>query len=745
SYEFRLERVDHDIGFWILVDQVAAVDFARLRLVQLSRADYLEDLKARYPEGGPPNLLRTSTFPLGLQSGWTLGRDQSDGDDVKLSADPSAGGPSGEPALHVETEQPTTIWSAPFAVPLAFHPHCASLYAKGIGRLALTVFCDGRQLSRAERELTDEWQRVWVSFDPVLMAQNYCLRIEATSAYWLDAVQVNFGAEPTEYSRQMPCEVHLGLPESDASVARVQFADEPAEVLYYLTGSPGRLRVRAVNVYGEEQDVPVPGLDQRPRRGTLTCKPFPQRPYGPLRVEAWVEDNRGERISPYNELVINRLPRPRHWGEDAPDSPFGVHTLSTTRHNVMAKAIGANWTRLHDAGLEYLGWWWLERTPGNWTFRDKELYRYRRDHLMILGELGTAPEWASYYPGKPHNGYFDRYYQPKRMEDYANYVRTVCERYKGVISAYDVWNEPWIYSWWAVAYDESRSDRAGYVTSERPQADFVRLMRTAYETAKAVDPALRILGFNSTTGGGSAANIGGYEWTQGVLEAGGMAYCDVICYHQYISGKPGYPGDVVEQGFHTATGAIREAFGELPKPVWMTEGSAARDTIGPGFYKHILPFENTENVTETADRLCRYMVSLLAQGVEKLFLYSMHAQSALGFPSNWRVIVTPEGYLHPSGVAHGILAWYLEDTRFVKTLPLQADVTAYLFQARDGSRSVAVLSGHPGHREYTLPRVADLRVADLFGNPLSEDAQLEDTLIYLSIDAGIERLEALLK
>jgi hypothetical protein len=458
-----------------------------------------------------------------------------------------------------------------------------------------------------------------------------------------------------------------------------------------------------------------------------------------------VEDRVGERLSAYNEIVVNRLPRPRYWGKDAPNSPFGVHTLSTTRHNLMAKAVGANWTRLHDAGLEYVGWWWLEREPGKWTFRDKEIERYRRDHLMILGELGTAPEWASYYPGKPHNGYFDRFYQPKRMEDYANYVRTVAGRYKGAITAWDVWNEPWIHAWWGVGYDESKPDRAGYVTSEHPQQDFTRLMQTAYETAKSIDPSLTVLGFNSTTGGGSSQASSGTDWTRGVLEAGGMDHCDAICYHAYIGGKPGYPDDVVEQGFGAATGPIRESYGKLPKPVWMTEGSAARDTIGPGFYHYTLPYENTENATETADRLSRYVMRLLTKGCARVFLYSMHAQSSLDAQQQWSVIVTPEGALHPSGVAHGILAWLLEDTRFVKAAPIREDFTAYLFEARDGSRSVAALSSHPGYKAYVPRRTRGIELWDVFGNPVPEGQPIGASLVYLFGDVSTERLETALQ
>ena len=749
AYDFRLTKLAEPVGFWINTGQAGELDLHKLRLARLTRADYIEELKREHGDAALRNLVRASRFPLGLPSGWALGRDNSDGDDVVVSPDPDAIGPSGAPALRVQTQEPTVLWSAPFAVPLAFQPHAASLYVRGTGEMRLTVLCDQRQIKRQSFELSGEadWQRVHVTFDPVLMARSYVLRIEAEGTFWMDALQVAAGSEPGAYASQLPCEVALASPPSDASAARVQFTDEPDAIAYCVTGEAqgARLRSKAVNVYGEEKALPPVELKgDLPATGELRYDVFGRKLRGPFRVEAWVEDAEGQRISAHEEIVVNRLPRPRYWGQDAPESPFGVHTASTTWHNLMAKAIGANWTRLHDAGLEYLGWWWLEREQGQWSFRDKEIKRYRRDHIKVLGELGTAPEWASYFPGKAHNGYFDRYYQPKEMGTYANYVRTVTERYRGVIDAYDVWNEPWIYSWWGVGYDESKSDRAGYVTSDDPQGDFVRLMRTAYETAKAVDANITILGVNSTTGGGGATSIGGSEWTRGVIEAEGLKYCDVVCYHQYIGGRPGYPGDVVEEGFRAATGPIAEREGRLPKPVWMTEGSAARDTIGPGFYHHTLPYPNEENVWETADRLCRYMVSLLAQGVDKLFLYSMHAQGALQPGSDWRVIVTPEGYLHPSGVAHGILAWHLEDTEFVKTLTLQDDVFAYLFEAKDGSRSVAALSPKSGQTGYTPP-AEGVEVVDLFGNALPKGEPVGDMLVYVSTEQPAAKLEAMLK
>ena len=120
-------------------------------------------------------------------------------------------------------------------------------------------------------------------------------------------------------------------------------------------------------------------------RGQVGYDAFPDRPLGQFRIEAWVEDSSGNRISSFNELLVTRIRRPRHWNEDAPDSPFGIHMGSTTRHHMLAKAIGINWTRLHDAGCAYTCWSFLEPHEGQWTFKDEDIARYRAHHISILG------------------------------------------------------------------------------------------------------------------------------------------------------------------------------------------------------------------------------------------------------------------------------------------------------------------------------------------------------------------------
>jgi len=54
---------------------------------------------------------------------------------------------------------------------------------------------------------------------------------------------------------------------------------------------------------------------------------------------------------------------------------------------MMAKAVGVNWVRLHDAGTEYIGWSFLEPEKGKWQFRDADLRRYRDHNLKTWSTL----------------------------------------------------------------------------------------------------------------------------------------------------------------------------------------------------------------------------------------------------------------------------------------------------------------------------------------------------------------------
>jgi hypothetical protein len=733
NWEFRLPKNDMSMGIWINLGGVGEFDIAKLKLERFSEQDLVDELKAKYPDGGPANLVRRSRFPLGLPMGWALDRDDSDGD-VAVT---EAGAGENALALRLASAETMTVRSAPIGLVYPIVTHTASLAVRGTGTWKLEAF--GPSLRPTSREFTasDEWTRVDVQFRP-RMGNPFCqVGISGTGELYVDKLQVGpSNAYTGDYVAPAPCEIAAALADGyDAGAARVVFDDETPRVVLAVTGqAPGALvRWQVFDIYGKK--VTMGRAKPAPR---VAIDGLPDT-YGGFRLEACVERD-GKPISPWDEVVWYRLRRPRYWGKDAPNSPFAVHTNSTTRHILMAKAIGINWTRLHDAGLQYFGWWNLESEKGKWRFFDRELKRYRQYGIKIFAELGTAPPWASYYQdsGLKTFGYFDKFFQPKDLADYANYVRVVCERYKNDIDAFDVWNEPWIHAWWGVAYDHEKGGRAGYITSEHPQADFARLMKVARDTARSVIPNAQVFGVNTTTGPTTnETHFSGSDWTRGVMEAGGLDNCDGIAYHAYTNGGIGYPNDSVEAGLAVAVGPIREKYGKVEKPIWMTEGSPLIYRMGNGMYHYTFPYGSGDNYLDSADRIARYSISMLANGVSRMFIYSMHSQGRYQLePKQWNAFTTDEGYLHPSGAAESQVAWLLEDTTFAERIEIGKGLYAYLFAGK--GRAVAALSSSPSFMPVPIPSGPGITATDLFGNPVPAGTKFTGRVVYLeakSLDA----------
>ena len=737
-FEMRIGAQAQPVGLWIDFADRGSYDLRDLSLRSYPKEDLIAAMKAAHPGGDTGNLVRNSRFPLGIQSGWSIDREVSDGDVVTLTPDEAVIGPSGAPALRIDTPVMTRNYTAPVAIPWSFMQHTASLFLRGDASGRLVIIGDGRELASQPFNVHGtDWQRVQVTFAPVFRGEIHSVRIDGKGRFWVDALQVEAGPAARPYASPMAREVALGLPESDASSARVQFEDEPAVVRFCVTGtSSGILKASVINVYGDRKDLPPVAIGAAFRQdGTLRYDVFADRPYGPFRIEARVENAQGQDISPPNELVVFRLRRPRYWGKDAPDSPFGVHTDPNTRHLLMAKAVGVNWVRLHDAGAQFIGWSFLEPAKGQWTFFDKDIERYRTYHLKILGMLETAPGWATNWK-KPATAYFERFMEPLDQADFANYVRTVTARYKGVIDSYEVWNEPWGALFMSYDFDEKQGKtfEDHFVRGKTPEADYARLMHTAYTAAKEVDPTIRILGFNSTSGDS------GRNWTKGILDAGGLQSCDAFSYHHYTTDFNGGPDDSAAKAYADATGPIVAAKGAMPLPVWMSEGDVLQNGLNFGMY-HYTTLENPgDDNIGAANRLARYMVSHRALGEVRTFLYSMHAQDYFApTPQEWSTLVTSEGYLHPSAAAHSALAWLLEDTRFVKLGKLADGVYAYYFQGK--SRAVAVLSTETVHAPFMIPHAKGIAVVDLFGNPIMKPAPLLENLVYLSNSGDLKALE----
>jgi hypothetical protein len=290
--------------------------------------------------------------------------------------------------------------------------------------------------------------------------------------------------------------------------------------------------------------------------------------------------------------------------------------------------------------------------------------------------------------------------------------------------------------------------RLKIVTSAHPQRDYVALQEAAYAAVKSVDPSITVLGFNTTsnetTRSGPEGVFSGAEWTAGVLAAGGENSADVASFHHYTGDVNGFPNDNVTRAVRTALGPNEQVSRRPDLPIWMSEGSSTvSGLVRHGLYRHVLPYRNGEDILRLTESVLRYDVSMLANGVEKIFLYSMGDIDTQGSPGSFRTLVNSDGSLHPSAVGRSSLAWHVDGLDFVQMLSLKDGVYAYIFGG--ASRSVAVICPTPGHGELVLPAPREgLVVRDLFANPMAENAVLGNQSVFISLEAPSAELLSIL-
>jgi hypothetical protein len=748
TYTFRIEQGSAvPIGLFFILRQAGDYDLASLKLSRLTPDEFYATI--RRPDKGTTNFFRNSRLPLGLQAGWNLSREFEEG---SVEADPTERGPSGYFPLKLQSTRKIALFSEPFQTSDPLQKNSLSLAFKGSGQWRVAIMDENlRELASRTLVPSRDWKTETIEFtldEQARASRALAFRIAGTGTISLDCFQAWAGTGPRAYTSQGECEVALALPESDISETRIQFSDTLPEIRYLASGNltGATLKMKAFDAFGQGKELPAINLGRQPasdsgkeEAGRAGFDVFPNAMLGQFRIEAWIERD-GKRISPFNEILVTRIRRPIHFTEDAPGSPFGAHFMASPLIIKMMKAAGVNWARLHDAGTDYIGWYHLESQKGVWTFHDEELNRYRTNHIKIFAGLQTAPTWASFYADsgkKDLDSYADRYFQPKDIDAWSNYVRTVTARYKGVIDDYFIWNEPWGASFWHTGYDP---EKKVYLAGPHPEADYARLSIAAYKAAKEGNPSAQIAGFNTTIGDT------GQEWTKGVFDGGAYDACDVVDYHFYTEEDQAMSGDQAQKGFNEAIGYIKEKVPSFAKPVYMSEGQStslgSSGGAGSGLYNHTLTWDaSSEKPVREADKTCRFVVANLAAGASKVFLYTAHGYEGLVQRPNISVLVGPDGYPHVELAAFSNLAWHLEDKKFIMDEPMGENGCAYIFEGKGGS--TAVLSGRR-NGNYPIPASPDFKVSDLFGNAVEGQAGFKGFLLYVDSPLPAETLAGVL-
>jgi polysaccharide biosynthesis protein PslG len=229
---------------------------------------------------------------------------------------------------------------------------------------------------------------------------------------------------------------------------------------------------------------------------------------------------------------------------------YGMSPADADRTMAVMQTTGVKTVRL------LIPWGFVEYLPGQyyWTDVDKIVNAAVAHGLSILGVIHSTPTWALAIGGLPTSG------PPQNPASYGNFAAQVATRYKGRISAYEIWNEPNAALFWSPA-----PYPAGYTS----------LLKAAYPKIKAIDPSVPVIaaGLGAIIDWLNVA-INPVKFVQQMYAAGAKPYFDALAYHPYqytLKFSDGVPvaNSPVNQLMQMRQVMI--ANGDASKKIWATE------------------------------------------------------------------------------------------------------------------------------------------------------------------------------
>lgn len=303
---------------------------------------------------------------------------------------------------------------------------------------------------------------------------------------------------------------------------------------------------------------------------------------------------------------------------------FGLHIHRADDDTIWPSARFGSW-RLWDANVQ---WTHLQPTREGWKFDklDRYIELAKSNNVSLLLPLGLSPWWASARPREQSAYGEGRAAEPAEMDDWRTYVRTVGQRYKGEINAYEIWNEP--------------NDKHFFSGTT---AKLVELTCEAYRVLKNIDPAILVVG-PAYTGG---QNIGKLE---DFLAKGGSGCIDVVAYHLYVPLGP-------PEAIPPLIGRIRQVMkrqGLEHLPLWNTEtGWIIENTDRTREGKLPEDWLRVGSDQSAAFVVRSYLLSI-AFGVDRFYWYAWDGKS-MG------LIEPIAKTVKPGGQALGVVARWLTD------------------------------------------------------------------------------------
>ena len=594
--------------------------------------------------------------------------------------------------------------------PCVFSVYVKSDRADAAVRVSLKEPEDRRRSSQPASSIGRQWQRIEVSYTPRGEFVRGCLGFDLPEGdqgertLWIDAAQFERGTAATPYHPR--AELEAGI---ETDTAGNIFTDPRKGLSFRLRAFndskesktlAGRLRV--TDFWGRTAWEEKPDLVVGPGQSA-------ERPYAVLggrrgffRIHWEPEGGPAESL---RCAVIEPC--------DEEDAIFGFnHAFSQDFLLPLAHQAGLRWWR--DWSTQWDAVQPKQGVPCDFRRQDVHINRVleQKGRMVVLLPFPSAgwaaavpPAAARYLNDRRAKGELSEQSQrqivaackPASLEDFAEYVRATVTHDRGRVAYYEILNES-LYTHYSLP---SASYGCGYKMS-----DYLDLLRTAYQAAKAADPKCTVIG--------GIACQPDREWEEQFIQQGGLRWCDVTNYHLYPSRQR---AESMENAFKTRWQQMQDRHQAMP--IWVTEFGLYAEDEPASIPSHagdatmdnaMRPDERTASVD-----LVQWAAMMLAHGVRKVFF---HAGTCGGFhdSSTGNMFFEYGGAPRKMYAALAVMARLLAaDFQFVRKWDNPSWLQAYEFRCR--GRTVVVLwTRKTGAPKLDVPQ--GFRALDLMGNSL---------------------------
>jgi polysaccharide biosynthesis protein PslG len=302
-------------------------------------------------------------------------------------------------------------------------------------------------------------------------------------------------------------------------------------------------------------------------------------------------------------------------------------------------------------------WRNLEVRPGEWDFSqsDRIVDEVEARGIQLIARLGQVPDWATDSEivnenSETHDS------PPNDLEAWANFCRTVAERYKGRIAAYQIWNEPNLAREWGF--------------NEPNAAEYVEVLRTCSEAIRTVDSeAILISAGLSPTGNYDAIAHPDDVYLDAMYQAEFQQYVDVVGVHTPGFAPPSYGPDDAERDGRGRWASFRR-IEDLRKIMVQHNDSARQMAIMEFGWTTDQRNSDYEWFAVTEEEQAQYIVEAYQYAAEHWrpwvglmsLIYLHNPQWTENDEEWWWSLTAPNGYVRPAFYAIVSMDRYCGDT-----------------------------------------------------------------------------------